>query len=92
MKQTNHITQKQLSGKKYPTLEDILAFVNGGKYERFFLNKVKVLSDGGIKSMTKKGARVYQSLVAILNACAKVTDTDLYATVEELDHISDQSI
>ena len=43
------IAVDKLEQKIAPTLEDILAFVNGGKYQKFFLKRPKVRPDGSIE-------------------------------------------
>ena len=78
-----------LSPEKHPTLEDIMAFVNGGKYERFFLSKPKIFPDGSQKDMTAKGQKVYSALINILYACANLTGEDeVEQIVSELDDIT----
>ena len=61
---------------EYPTLEDILAVVNGGKYAKFFLKRRKEFPDGSREYLTKKGGEVYGRLVSILYAVAKCTGID----------------
>ena len=65
-----------LNRLEYPTLEDILAVVNGGKYEKFFLKRRKEFPDGSREYLTKKGGEVYGRLVSILYAVAKCTGID----------------
>lgn len=90
------ITVDELERKSAPTLEDILAFVNGGKYQKFFLKRPKVYHDGSVEEFTTAGARAYRKLVAILYAVDRVTQmTETYkggytieGVVEELDSIT----
>lgn len=86
------ITADELSHKKCPTLEDIMAVVNGGKYEKFFLNEVKKFKDGSREPFTIKGAKVYADLVNILYACARLTEGDVEDIVETMDGIADECI
>lgn len=93
------ITVDELGEKNAPTLEDILAFVNEGKYQKFFLDKPKVYPDGSVEEFTAKGARVYRKLIVILYAVDKLTQmTETYnggytigAVVEELDSITHET-
>ena len=79
------ITEEELDSKGWCSLEDILAFVNGGKYEKFYLSRPKEYSDGSRQFLTRKGAKVYGRLVSILYACARVCgDDDTSAAVNEL--------
>lgn len=79
-----NIDRDGLERLKSPTLEDILAFVNGGKYEKFFLSKMKVDADGYRETMTKKGGRVYGDLVSILYACDRLAGDDATHSVEDI--------
>ena len=89
------ITVDELEQKSSPTLEDLLAFVNGGKYQKFFLKKPKVYPDGSVEEFTTVGARAYRKLITILYAVDTLTQmTDTYNggytigdVVEELDSI-----
>lgn len=81
------ITQKQLDGLDNPTLEDIMAFVNGGGYDKFFRDRPKEFPDGSREFLTKKGGNVYGKLVSILYACARLTDADAEDIVETMDNI-----
>lgn len=81
------ITQKQLDGLEDPTLEDVMAFVNGGHYDRFFRERPKKFPDGSREFLTKKGGSVYGKLVSILYACARMTGVHVEDIVEEMDNI-----
>lgn len=92
------ITVERLDAMDYPTLDDVLAFVNDGEYEKFFLRRPKVSRDGSLEYLTKKGARVYGRLTSILFAVDRLTQmTETYdggynmnTVVEELDSIVDE--
>ncbi len=89
MKKTKKtITADKLDKLKYPTLEDILAVLNGGKYEKFFLSRPKIDADGHTEDLTAKGAKVYEKLTSILYACARLTGGEVENIVEELDTIT----
>lgn len=62
------ITKAQLCSEKHPTLEDVLAFVNCGKYKRFFLERPEDRPDGRREFLTRRGAAVYGRLTALLYA------------------------
>ena len=83
---TKTITQPKLDALENPTLEDILAFVNGGKYDKFFLGRPKESPDGSRQYLTLKGGRVYGKLVSIIYACARLTGVD-EDMVETMDNI-----
>lgn len=83
----SHITKEGLDSLKNPTLEDIMMFVNDGKYSPFFLQRPKVFKDGSKEFFTRKGAKVYGKLISILYACARLTDVDVEDIVETLDNI-----
>lgn len=93
------ITVKQLDANKYPTLEDVLAFVNGGRYQKFFLDHPKVDRDGTVEVFTLAGARAYGKLTSLLYAVDRLTQmTEMYkggynmnGVVEELDLIAHES-
>ena len=93
------ITAEQLDGMKYPTLEDILAFVNGGKYQKFFLKRPKMCPDGSWEVFTPAGARAYGGLTALLYAVDRLTQMtetygggyDMNGVVEELDAITHET-
>lgn len=93
------ITTKQLDSKKCPTLEDILAFVNGGKYQKFFLKRPKVHPDGSVEEFTPAGSRTYKKLTSLLFAVDRLTQmTEMYnggynmsGVVEELDLITHET-
>lgn len=70
------ISVDELGRLEHPTLEDILAVVNGGKYEKFFLKRRKEFPDGSREYLTKKGGEVYGRLVSILYAVASCTGID----------------
>lgn len=70
------ISVDMLDKLEHPTLEDILAVVNGGKYEKFFLKRCKEFPDGSREYLTKKGGEVYGKLVSILYAVARCTGVD----------------
>lgn len=88
MKRTKTISVAGLDAKEFPSLEDILAVVNGGRYGRFFLKRVKVDAEGRRDGLTQEGARVYGRLVSILYAVARLTDHDMEDAVETLDGIT----
>lgn len=73
-----------------PTLEDILACVNGGKYDKFFRSRPKEDIEGHREGLTKKGSQVYAKLISILYACARLTESNVESIVEELDQITDE--
>ena len=99
MMTTRQITTEQLDERKYPTLEDILAFVSGGKYQKFFLKHPKVYRDGSAEMLTPVGARAYRRLTSLLYAVDRLTQmTETYeggynmdSVVEELDEIASES-
>lgn len=68
------ITQEQLDEMPRPTLEDILAFVNGGNYDQFFLPEPVTLEDGSQEVFTEIGAEAYNHLTALLYAVDRCTD------------------
>lgn len=90
------ITQAQLCSEKHPTLEDVLAFVNCGKYVRFFLERPKDRPDGRREFFTRRGAAVYERLIALLYAVDRLVRPDamhdgrytMNEIVEKLDEIS----
>jgi len=89
------ITMEQLDAMENPTLEDILAFVNGGRYQKFFLKHPKAYRDGSVEVFTSAGGRVYGELTSLLYAVARLTRmSEIYKgeynmgdVVEELDSI-----
>ena len=81
------ISVDRLSKLEHPTLEDILAVVNGGKYEKFFRERPWRFPDGSREHLTKKGGEVYGRLVAILYAVARCTGATK-DVVERLDDIT----
>jgi hypothetical protein len=84
------ISQEQLNALPHPTLEDIMMFVNGGRYTPFFLNKPKRFKDGSKNCFTRAGAKVYSKLISIIYACARLTNEDVESLVETLDNIADE--
>lgn len=70
------ISADELGRLEHPTLEDILAVVNGGKYEKFFLERRKEFPDGSREYLTEKGGEVYGRLVSVLYAVARCTGID----------------
>ena len=70
------ISVYRLDRLEHPTLEDILAVVNGGKYEKFFLKRRKEFPDGSREYLTKKGGEAHGRLVSILYAVARCTGID----------------
>lgn len=70
------ISAGELGRLEHPTLEDILAVVNGGKYEKFFLERRKEFPDGSREYLTEKGGEVYGRLVSVLYAVARCTGID----------------
>lgn len=94
------ISVDRLDKLEHPTLEDILAVVNGGKYEKFFLKRHKEFPDGSREYLTKKGGEVYGRLVSILYAVAKCTGIDKNCNgghttddvVEVLDNITTEEV
>lgn len=93
------ITVDELERKSAPTLEDLLAFVNGGKYHKFYLKKPKVHPDGSVEEFTTVGARAYRKLITILYAVdtlTQMTETHnggytIGDVVEELDSITHET-
>lgn len=75
-KHRKKISADALDRLEYPTLEDILAVVNGGKYEKFFLKRSKESPDGSREYLTRKGGETYGRLVSILYAVARCTGID----------------
>lgn len=73
-----------------PTLEDVMAAVNGGVYERFFLKRPRKYRDGSRECLTAKGAKVYGRLVSVLYACSMLTESSVEDIVEELDMIANE--
>lgn len=73
-----------------PTLEDILACVNGGKYDKFFRSRPKEDTEGHREGLTRKGSQVYAKLISILYACARLTGSNVESIVEDLDNITDE--
>ena len=86
MRRRGTITKARLDSYGNPTMEDILAFVNGGKYDRFFLERPREFPDGSRKYLTRKGAAVYGRLVSVIYACARCTgvDEDLVDTMDNI--------
>lgn len=85
-----HIKKEELDGKERPTLEDILAFINGGKYQRFFLKKPKVNPDGTRWALTETGSKLYAKLVSILYAADRCAVDGI--TVEDIVNILDDEV
>lgn len=85
------ISVGKLDKLEHPTLEDILAVVNGGKYEKFFLKRHKEFPDGSREYLTKKGGEVYGKLVSILYAVARCTGKT-EDVVEALDGITTEEV
>jgi hypothetical protein len=100
MKGKKTISVGRLDKLEHPTLEDILAVVNGGKYDKFFLKRYKEFSDGSREYLTKKGGKVYGRLVSILYAVARCTGIDenynggytMEDVVEDLDDITKEEV
>lgn len=86
------ISVDMLDKLENPTLEDILAVVNGGKYEKFFLKRRKEFPDGSREYLTKKGGEVYGRLVSILYAVARCTGITMEGIVEVLDDITTEEV
>lgn len=89
-----HITVEQLDKLENPTLEDILALVNGGNYDKFFRDKPREFPDGSREYMTAKGAKAYGRLTCLLYAVHRCANMEDYSggysmddVVEELDYI-----
>jgi len=61
--------------QKFPSLEVLLATVNGGKKAKFYLKCVREDSRGELHPFTKKGEKVYEDLKYILRGAAILTDT-----------------
>lgn len=93
------ITASQLDGMKCPTLEDVLAFVNGGKYQKFFLKRPKTYPDGSCEVFTPAGGRAFGRLTTLLYAVDRLTQMtetykggyDMNGVVEELDAITHET-
>lgn len=76
-------------------LETLMAFVNGGKYEKFFVDRPKkVYTKRGngeyhLEHYTKKGAQVYMRLTGLIQAIGRLTQDRAAAErlVEGLDGI-----
>lgn len=84
------ISKDQLDALPHPTLEDIMMFVNGGKYTPFFLKKPKQFADGSKECLTRAGARAYGKLISIIYACARLTNENVESMVETLDSIVEE--
>lgn len=84
------ISQGQLDALQHPTLEDILMFVNGGRYTPFFLKQPKRFKDGSKDCLTRAGARAYSKLISIIYACARLTNEDVESMVEAMDAIVEE--
>ena len=82
------ITTEKLDELKSPTLEDLLAVMNNGKYDKFFLRRPKEFPDGSRQFMTRKGSKMYGRLTSILYAVARLTDVSMAHAVETLDAIT----
>ena len=87
MKPRKKITKEKLDGREQPTLEDIMAFVNGGRYDKFFRDRPYEYRDGSREYLTIKGGKVYSKLVSILYACARLTGENAEDIVETMDDI-----
>ena len=89
------ITMEEFCTLRTPALEDVLAILNGGKYEKFFLDRPREYPDGSKKYLTRKGAKLYRLLTSLLENISKITAVDEvfrggYSTgdvIEELDEI-----
>lgn len=92
MKRRETISVDRLDKLEHPTLEDILAVVNRGKYEKFFLKRRKEFPDGSREYLTKKGGEVYGRLVSILYAVARCTGITTEDIVEVLDGITTEEV
>ena len=95
--QHKKITAEQLDVLKDPTLEDILALVNNGKYGKFFRDRPYEFGDGSRECMTLKGIRAYIRLTSILFACGRLVGNDelrasMYDIVERLDGIAEEVV
>lgn len=75
-----------------PTLEDIMAVVNGEVYQDFFKESPQRREDGGIDPFTRKGAKVYNDLCYVLRGAAKLAGCggqEVERIIERLDGIAD---
>ena len=98
MRRRKNITVDRLGRMSHPTLEDILAFLNGGRYRKFFLERPKVYPDGSVEEFTAAGSRIYRRLVAVLYAVERLTQMTathkggytIEGVVEELDSITNE--
>lgn len=93
--QHKKITVEQLDALKDPTLEDILALVNNGKYGKFFRDRPYEFSDGSRECMTLEGVRAYGRLTSILFACGGLAGNDelrasMCDIVDRLDGIAEE--
>lgn len=79
---------KRMNGN-WLALEDIYAMLNGGKYDKFFLDRIRTDSDGQRHGLTKKGEKIHSKLVNLLYACSKVSCIGVDDIVDELDNIAD---
>lgn len=86
------ISVDMLDKLEHPTLEDILAVMNRGKYEKFFLKRRKEFPDGSREYLTKKGGEVYGRLVSILHAVARCTGITTEDIVDVLDDITTEKV
>lgn len=89
------VTVERLDSLGNPTLEDILAFVNGGKYDKFFRSRPYVFKDGSKEYLTVKGVKMYCRLISIIYACVSAVGSSKIANsverlVEELDRIAEE--
>lgn len=93
------VTAERLDATKYPTLEDVLAFIDGGKRRKFFLERPKACHDGSVEVFTPVGGRAYRRLTSLLCAVDRLTQMtetynggyDMDGVVEELDSIAHES-
>ena len=91
------ITAEQLDKLPGPTLEDLLAVMNGGHYASFFRQRPLVAVHDGRETsdhLTRAGAKAYYRLVALLYAVARCTgvgqsgsDCTMKGVVDRLDDI-----
>jgi hypothetical protein len=88
------VTVERLDSFGNPTIEDILAFVNGGKYGKFFRSRPYVFKDGSKEYLTVKGSKLYRRLISTIYACVRAVGNEKIANsveglVEELDRIAE---
>lgn len=85
-KKRRRITATQFNRMKVKTLDDILALVNGGRYDGFIRKRPKVI-DGNTawteSCFTKAGEDAYATLCEILFAVGELLSVEAYRSIED---------